>query len=380
MHPIHGRDIASLIGQRVIQHITSIVNDAVSERLPVVQQPLADPRESVLDVDGSISFSLSCQGFGTESIAAALSQIIGGVAREVGRVMPLADLDGITFAQNYEQALMTLDRGDPALGVDTTRPRPYGLPVAKCVRVIRDGQLKEHIVFDALMAGGLLDDTEDLHDDAIHLLVNMLAQVAHTSLFEKRLEETPIALLGGTLGALHPAVASTPGMYYAARESAFALPGAGKRYRTLVLDSFQAARDAIFSAKARCVGSHDVDQLLAMACPAIASVLEHAAQWLGHRDGLPDQSTYSGSALVDDLKAFSLDDWLDLFGRDLRRIYAAEGEFCAANLFGLGRHVERLLWVFHIFPWPHPDGEMYVTVLNDSEQVVLDDPSRQAPH
>ncbi|PMQ03282.1 hypothetical protein DyAD56_20145 [Dyella sp. AD56] len=362
----YGQTFAPLIGQRLIQHISSMVQDAAADRAPKASCSLPHSDGTTPQWKGDIRFSISCHGFGTKENAETLGRIIADIVREIGRAAPLSELDGITLAKDYELAIQQLDRGDSTLSAERSRPRPYGQAVGKCVRVIRDGEIKEHLVFDAMVAGLLLDPTTQLHDDSIHLLVSMLAQVAHTTLYEMQLKGKPFAIPNGVLSDLHPSVSSTPCMYYAARESAFALPDAGDRYRVLVLDSLQAAREIIDSARVACGDCNNVNQLLSLACPAVASVLEHAAQWLGHRDGLPDQTPYAGSGLTEDLKAFELDAWLELFGRDLRRIYVSEAEFSPANIVGLGQHVERLLWVFRIFPWPQTNGQMYVNFFREA--------------
>jgi hypothetical protein len=105
-----------------------------------------------------------------------------------------------------------------------------------------------------------------------------------------------------------------------------------------------------------------MDALLGVALPQISFVLSHAAEWLGHRDGLPDQDEFPGASLPNDLQAYELHLWLELFGRDLRNLYDADGLFTSAHIFALGRHVERLLWTVQICPWPMEDGSLYVTV------------------
>lgn len=364
-HPSHGESLSPLIGQRLIKRISAHVSDAIAERQAETNTLPSNQGNEALERPRSFSFSLLCQGFGDDEIARALGRIVTGVVQEVGRDMPLSRLHGITFAHDYESALAQLDRGDAPLAQEMSRPRDYGRAVAKCVRVVHDGQSKEHIVADVLIARMLLDGSSEAHNEAIHLLVNMLAHVAHTVLFEERLKGVAIQLPEGVLGPLHPYVSAAPGMYYAARQSAFALPDAGLRFQTLTLESLHSARQSIDAIKTNCNGGGDVDRLLAVANPAVASVLEHAAQWLGHRDGLPVQEAFPGALLIENLKAPGLDGWIELLGRDLRRIYATEDQFSADNIFGLGRHVERLLWAFRIFPWPLSDGEMFVTFFND---------------
>lgn len=380
-HPDHGESLSSLIGQRCTQiisaHVRSAVLEMKSSKAPV-EELLTESEKVDADVASSpFNFTMTCLGFGDEEMATALSHIIKLIVMEVGRDMPLSGLDGVTFAIDYGAAVEQLDRGDVSLGADRSQSRDYGRAVAKCVRVNREGQYKEHIVFDAIIAYELLQEQSEGHSDAIHLIVNMLSHVAHGTLFEEKFKGKTIVPPDDISSLLHQCVSSVPGMYYAARQGAFSAPAAGERFATLTLDSYNFARDAIRSARLAYRLDDNLDGLLEVALPKIAFVLEHAAQWLGHRDGLPSQEAFPGMSLIEDLKTFDLDRWLELFGHDLRRLYATEDQFSAENIFGLGRHAERLLWTVQICPWPMQDGATYVTVPmgNDEQELQELSPS-----
>uniref|UniRef100_UPI003CFEFB04 hypothetical protein n=1 Tax=Alcaligenes faecalis TaxID=511 RepID=UPI003CFEFB04 len=368
----HGESMGESIGQRCIQIVTAQVEDAISGL------------KSTANTDGSFTvceeanrpnspckfnFTLTCKGFGDRGdVAVALGQIIKSIVLEVGRDMPLSELDGVTFAVDYKAALEQLDRGTVDLGIEKSGPRDYGYAVAKCVRVVRDGKPKEHIVFDASIAHGLLREQSEGREIGIHMVVNMLSHVAHGTLFERKFQGVSVASPDDTLGLLHRCIASIPGMYYAARQSAFALPATGERLAELTLDSYKSARETIRSARLAYRLDNDLDGFLELTLPRISYVLEHAAEWLGHRDGLPTQDEFPGMSLIDDLRGFELDHWLELLGRDLHYLYSSEDQFTAENIFALGRHAERLLWTAQIFPWPMSEGRTYVSIpIGDDE-------------
>lgn len=368
----HGESMGDLIGQRCIQIITTQVEDAISglrhttntNRSFTVLQDKNKPNPSY-----KFSFTLTCEGFGYDGdLAAALGQIMKSIVLEASRDMPLSGLDGVTFAVDYKAALERLDRGNASLGIEKSQPRDYGFAVAKCVRVVRSGKLKEHIVFDASIVHELLREQSKGREIGIHMVINMLAHVAHSTLFERKFQGVSVAPPDDTLGLLHRCIASIPGMYYAARQSAFAMPAAGERLAELTLDSYKSARKIIRAARLAYRLDNDLDVLLDLALPRISYVLEHAAEWLGHRDGLPSQDEFPGVSLVDDLRDFELDQWLELLGRDLRCLYSSEDQFTAENIFALGRHAERLLWTNQIFPWPMSEGGTHVSIpMGDDE-------------
>lgn len=358
-------DFATLIGQRCSLSIKKVVAEAIAEvgQRDSSQSSARTGMDSVVSANhtNSFSFSLTCQGFADSETATKLGNIMRGIVQEMSRDLPLSHLDGITFAADYVAALESLDRGETLLA-DRTRPRNYGQAIAKCVHVVRDGKRKEHIVLSAVIAGALLDAEDENNAWALHVIIGMLANVAHSALYEQDLpsmSEIPFDIVSRRL---HVASSSCPGMYFSAKTSAFADNGAGERFATLFLDSLSSAQQAIQCAKRTYLVDLAMDQLLDVALMHISSVLDHAAEWLGHRDGLPSQELLLGSSIKENLKNHGLSDWIELFGRDLRRLYDADDQFTIERILALSQHVERLLWTVGMFPWPTEEGDLYVSL------------------
>src|SRR5689334_20002283 len=83
----------------------------------------------------------------------------------------------------------------------------------------------------------------------------------------------------------------------------------------------------------------------------------HAADWLGHRDGLPEGQAFAGSDLCERLKTCGLDHWIELFGRDLAACYGPDGVLNLEVVTSLRPHVERLFRRLGIYCWPE-DGDV----------------------
>jgi len=371
-----GASFSGLIGQRSALAIEAIADAALVELKSAGASEVAlDPRGNhpriEIETLRSFTFSVACLGFEDAEAAAGIGEISKVLVQEVSRRLPLSHLDGITFAADYASALHDLDRGDPSLGTDGTQPRDYGRPVAKCVRVVRAGEAKEHIVVDAILAVDLLGSDPERRACAIQLLVAMLAHAAHGPLYEAQLAKCPPPAFDGVARMVHSAVSTAPGKYFAARESAFADPNAGERYATLVRDSLASARNAVAEARLAYRVSADLPQLLDVATLQLSFLIGHTAEWLGHRDGLPPQETFPGSSLPDDLRAFDLHRWLELLGQDLRLLYDAPERFTNVNIIALGKHAERLLWPLQICPWLLPDGNAFVSVPIGEDESLL---------
>jgi hypothetical protein len=355
-----------LIGQRSARVIAASVNEAISslrgEAGFVVRETRIARHRFKTDSSPLSSFSLTCLGFADSESIARLGDVLRTIVYEVGREMPLTALDGFTFASDYEAAISEVDRGDPSLGPDQSHPRTYGRAVAKCVRVVRDGESKDRIVVDAIIAQHLLSDVENDRAYAVHVVVDLLAKVAHTVLYRVAIDEAGDKTTDAVLKLLHQTVSSAAVSYFGAKTSAFADHMAGERYATLFRDSLSTAGTAVKKARLTYESSGDMDEFLEVVLPQISFVLDHAAEWLGHRDGLPIDESFPGSSLQNEVKPLGLDLWLELFGRDLQRLYRADGQFTSRNILALGKHAERILWTFQVFPWPLENGSVYVSV------------------
>ncbi|MGM9482962.1 DUF4238 domain-containing protein [Roseateles sp. NT4] len=358
--------LSDLIGQRCSQVIDAAVQDAINEAGHRESSRTAVGAESMRiagpGAAGPFSFSMSCKDFGDTETVERLGRVVQVVVQELARGIPLARLDGITFAGDYAAALAQVDRGDPNMSVVTSAPRDYGTAVAMCVDVMRAGEPKVHIVCHAGIAAGLLHEDEDANAQALHTLVTMLAQAAHSSLYEVHQDDAHGAQVDCTEARLHVAALGAPVRYFGAKVSAFAYPRAGEIYAQLTMDSLAAAKASVDAARLKYRIDANLDELLSVALHQFACVADHAAQWLGHRDGLPADASFPGDGLPEELRILGLHQWLDLLGRDLRALHEGDGLLPNSKLYGLSRHVERLLWTVQICPWSTEDQQMYVTV------------------
>ena len=365
--------LSAVIGDRSHKAIEESIEEALSALRNARTQHPVEEQSATYEVSGQapVSFSLTCVGFADDRTASRLGEVMRVVVHELARSQPLSRLDGFTFAQDYAAALTNIDRGDATLGQAHSRPREYGQAVAKCVTVIRAGERKEHVVVDAVIADQLLSEDPALRASALHIIVNRLAGVAHSELWEVRLSGTPSEPADEVLRVVHPAVSTAPSDYFCARESAFADPTAGERYASLVLDSLKAAFDGIRSARLSYRTSNDLGQFLRVALERTSFVAGHSAEWLGHRDGLSTETTFPGSGLPGDLSRYGLHHWLELLGRDLCSLYEVDGQFTSSNIFALARHAERLLWMFQVCPWLTDEGHAYISVpMGDDERLL----------
>lgn len=364
--------LSHLIGTRCSSSINSIIKKSTSNWFESSTSRSFGVQKYTISDDffQPFSFSLICIGFADFDTSKKLGDVIKVIVQELGRSMPLSSIDGFTFAADYASALQNLDRGDPHLVSDLTLRRGYAYGVAKCVSVKRNGIKKIHIVIDSTVAINLLCDNENDRASSIHVIVNMLSHIAHEALYEEELKHDNF--VPDELSKLfHGAVSRAPSSYFSARKSAFFDCSAGLRYADLLCDSIKVAHEDIISARLKYRVDSNLDELLKIAVSQVSFIVDHAAQWIGHRDGAPEQGDSNNMQLIEKLKTFGLDCWIVLLGRDLSRLYDIEGGFNGINIYALDRHAERLLWMFQIFPWPMEDGSVYVNVpMGNDEELI----------
>lgn len=127
-------------------------------------------------------FGVSLRAFDTEENARTFGHLVGAYVRELSRHFDLASLDGITVAYDYAQALLDLDRGY-ATSFKLTPSDGIVLGVAMTPAVMRNGNLKSHMLFNAGILRPLEDDKSDLHGLALHTLAHECAHVEVTARF-----------------------------------------------------------------------------------------------------------------------------------------------------------------------------------------------------
>ncbi|UPJ52972.1 hypothetical protein IVB30_17610 [Bradyrhizobium sp. 200] len=350
--PFNGDKLNALIGSALANAIENTISTAIreAEQVRTTAGLVIAPAKTHAITQQGFSFSVRLADFGDDVLAKEFAAVLDGVVGALIPSLPLHELDGFTLAVDYHDALAALDRGDPNLPRVTSRVLGYGLGVASPVAVIRDGVRKKHLVVSAVLAEMWLSPDADVRAAGLHTLVNMLAGIAHWTRYAAK-QET-----GFTPGAmereLHSAVAAAPAHYWSARQAAFVKPDQGRVYAELVLDSLDFAEREIAKERARIPDKGGVGYTTMRALECVSAILSHAADWLGHHDGIAEGQTFAGIDLRARLKARGLDRWIELFGRDLAACYGPDDALNFELVTRLSPHVERLFWSLGIYCWP----------------------------
>lgn len=347
--------IRSTPANAIEEMISAAVREAEQARSAPAMVPT--PAKPHTFTQQGFSYSVRLADFGDDILAKEFSDVLQGVVGTLARDLPLHELDGFTLAVDYHGVLATLDRVDPDLPPVTSSALGYSLSVAKSVTLTRNGARKKHFVIAARLAEMWLSSDAEERATGLYMLVNMLAEVAHSTRYA-RAQETSFTL--DAIGhELHPAVATTPASYWSARQAAFVAPDQGQAYADLVIDSLDFTERAIADERARIPGSGDISNVIMRTLECVSAVLDHSADWLGHRDGLAKDQAFAGRDLPERLKTRRLDRWIELFGRDLAACYGPDDALNLEVVAKLSTHVERLFRSFDVYCWPEDDDIRY---------------------
>lgn len=353
--PFNDGVLTARIGSAPTRVMEETISVAIreAEKMPQVEEMTPARAEPAVFSQHGFSYTVRLDDFGDENLAKEIGEVLGAVIDTLGRRIPLHELDGFTIAIDYHRALASLDRGDPNLPPVSSRALGYGQGIGNPVSVIRDGVRKEHLVISASLAEMWLSPDLKARSTGLHILVDLLAGVAHWTRYTsaRDFNFTPDAMQR----ALHSAAGAAPGHYWSASQAAFVAPDQGAIYAALVIESLEFAKCRISEERGRLRDGSGIANVTRTALECVSAIIGHAADWLGHRDGLAEGQLFAGSDLPEQLKLVGLDRWIELFGRDLAACYELDGGLNLDVVTSLSRHVERLFWSFGIYCWPDAD-------------------------
>lgn len=155
---------------------------------PIEQPPTTVP--------ASWQVTVSC--FQEKDRAISFGQLVSAYVTEFGRCFDLSGLDGVTVAGDYPLALSALDRGYDARSV-LTASSEFAQGVAMTPTVLRNGEIKSHIVLNAAFIVPLEDETHEDWAQAVHTLAHECAHVEVTKVFDSSFPHTLLRPVAGDM-------------------------------------------------------------------------------------------------------------------------------------------------------------------------------------
>jgi hypothetical protein len=357
--------LSYVIGTRSVTLVDTAIAESLRSYVPPEHQKKA-PTTALAEIAGPQSLQVPVTYIGDfnpgllQEIDFAISRLLGDIAWTV----PLDRLDGITFADDYPAALLSLDRGNHRIPPPKTRQDSVASGIAQCPIVIRNGVIKSHVVALGNIGRMLVGNSDKNRRWAVSMLADQFAQAGLTQIVDETLPGVLLNLGYRDLeGDLQTCTYPAWNSYFAARASAgFDATRLAETQGVLLL----ALRDAFAEVpKARLAYRlhGNLRQLLDIAFSKVTFVLEYAANVLGHADGTDREPMEGAEELKAELECRELLAWFYDYGRDLAYLWDRRGEWKSYDEFlALNRHAERLLWPFAIVPWTNPEGQYRVEV------------------
>lgn len=138
-----------------------------------------DARHSTLPVPLHYDFA----GFESEDAAHQFQAVLSAYLHAIGREIDLSQLDGISVAYDYRQALLAVELGYPS-NSPITPSDTYGTGIAMTVTVLRSGYVKSHIVFNANIVRAIEDQGHADWELSVHTIAHECAHVEVTCRFD----------------------------------------------------------------------------------------------------------------------------------------------------------------------------------------------------
>lgn len=305
----------------------------------------------------------------TLSIPEAYSLSLGGATQYflnlLGKIVDLSDLDGVTIAEDYHLAMTTLDRGYQTNHV-LTATNDIATGVAMSPRVLRDGQLKTHILLDAGTIKPLADTKDPGFAQALYVLAHECAHVEVTARFDSAF---PGELLRRKFSRLEQKlqwdVILPAWDEYAACRKSFGI-GADQTasYEQILLDCLEktpAETNAAISAYQK-----DGDQLLGEVYRVHGELLKVASYYLGHLAGAGE--SWEDRAPTNQVLAGSwFHPFLKRLDECLASIWAGYGEWADQSDFEeIGDIVDDMTEQAGVYWMPMPNGSTQVHLTDKS--------------
>ncbi|WP_417624043.1 DUF4238 domain-containing protein [Paremcibacter congregatus] len=373
-------DDLSQISSNIGTGSKSILQDLVATSVAGIESDSSDFEEEAEHSDNQ-HFKLEARSFGYEisftnadkETANKISVQVNYIVGKFSEIFHIDRLDGVTFASNYKQALIDLDRGFESARQLKPINIEYGVGVAMAPCVLRNGIIKWRVVAQDWIGHSLISGVGQSRSQAVGIIWEMLAKVASGQLFDDAFPKAMLKPLSDEYETtLYGYLSNVFAAYFSSRLSAaFHQEETGSMADMLEMALRQTCE--LIPASRYSYRFHgNFSEFFGSAIEKLSEVLLMSAQILGHLDGL-DKKLPLTSKLSYALMEFELLEWFELFHSDIEDLFGSAGRWSSINQFLiLNRHMERLLWSFGIVPERTANCGMHVHVplYSDAEHLM----------
>lgn len=229
------------------------------------------------------NFEIKVIGVASE-LEPQILELLSSLADTIGQKIDLTGLDGITFASDYEQALLDLDRGyDTDFKLQPSNDHGVGIAMSPCV--IRDNVLKTHIVINAQAFFAMLQSKRS--DSAVNTVAHECAHVELNHLYDLAFPDTLLRMKVNALDSFRTdCMLACWNEFGACWRSASFGPCSELAYEPAFLSALEGTRPAANSAIMEYRTHADIRVVISEVCGLYGSLLKYASYHLGNLHGL----------------------------------------------------------------------------------------------
>jgi hypothetical protein len=288
------------------------------------------------------NIGVNLRGFATEEGAREFGHAVLDTVRTVSGLIDLDRLDGITIGFDYDEALASIDRGQEGLR-PLSRSDSEVIGIAMAPAVLREGEVKVHLVFSADYIAGILDGEAT---DAFHFALAVIAhECAHVEVTKHRDVAFPGTVLQAHYGSyeaqLFGQVADICWEEYAACRIAAPFSSGRTADYTAGLEGVLTVARERSNEAIRAYRLHaDVPRVITETGSALCAPLKIASYLLGHMDGVSLDGPEL-AAMRELVVASGYDELIDDLRDELRTLWEGRDSWGSVGAFDMLRHVVR---------------------------------------
>ena len=236
--------------------------------------------------------NIAVRDFTNEEAAREFGNAVYAVIQALSRMMDLSRLDGVTIGIDYDAALASVDRGMPGLRPLSRSDTTEMQGVAMSPAVIRDGEARTHLVFNAEQLVPLYWKGDEVTDDDRAFAIGIIAhECAHVQVTADKERAIPDCRLGTPIEGYEHAIMFQIAEicwdeYAVCRMSAPFAQGQNESHALTVAACAEVARNRANEAIKSYRLHGDLDRLVAEAGAPLCAPIKAVAYLLGGIDGV----------------------------------------------------------------------------------------------
>lgn len=322
-----------------------------------------NPSSAEADAASTLTYEVAVAGAPDAKLCKYVAPVLEALRGGIQWGAPLETLTSVTFAGNFEEALMLTDMGSWA-GQSIPAATPPTDRDAMALVVGRNSLPRAAIVAKLWVAEALIDKTSPHQANAVAIIVHAFAEALH----DQHLISANPDLMARQVAdpwdcQIFPLAVSCFRVYCATRISAPLWEEKIGALDANVASSIQKCDLECKQATREYQSTGDLSTLLNTALLSVGALLCQCAAALGYADGREEDPGDILTRSLGELASRELDQWLNVFHRDLQSRFVQAGSWGVnSETIVIKDHVNRHFWRYGIFPWASGPGETRVEV------------------